>query len=177
MFNDNKKNGFTLIEIMVASSIFIIVMVIAVGAILALVNGNRKAQALSSVVSNLNISLESMIRDIRTGTDYSITGSAGKNVITFTNSDSNTTVYSLVDGVGCTSCVIHKSITGSVNFDGDITAPEVTISALSMVSRGIPSGDGLQPEVLFLVKGTAGDARYASPFNIQTLISQRVLDS
>lgn len=68
----NKKNqsAFTLIEVMVSVSIFLIVMVIALGAVLAIVDGNKKTQAITSVSNNLNATVESMVRDIKTGYSY-----------------------------------------------------------------------------------------------------------
>src|SRR3989344_8697452 len=52
--------GFTLVEMIVAIALFSIVMVVSVGALLALVTANRKAQALQSVMNNLNIALDGM---------------------------------------------------------------------------------------------------------------------
>lgn len=167
---DKKKEGFTLIEIMVASSIFIIVMFIAVGAILSLVDGNRRAQALSSVVSNLNISLESMVRDIRTGTNYQIPGS--NDSISFNNSDGDPTTYSLSSN----SIVKYVTHNGSTLESGPITAPEVNVSSLTFLSKGI-GADQIQPLVLLQIVGSVGTGKYTSPFTIQTLISQRVLEN
>ncbi|MBX9765465.1 type II secretion system GspH family protein, partial [Patescibacteria group bacterium] len=47
------RRGFTLVELMVAVSIFAIVMMIGVGALLSLVQTNRRAQAINSVMNNL----------------------------------------------------------------------------------------------------------------------------
>jgi len=60
-----KKNGFTLIEMLVAVSLFVFVMLIGVGVLLSIIDANRKARALSSVMNNLNFALESMSRNIR----------------------------------------------------------------------------------------------------------------
>src|SRR5581483_4314819 len=58
-----KVRGFTLIELMVASTIFIIVMVIAISSVLNIINVNRKAQSLNSIMTNLSFALESMVRE------------------------------------------------------------------------------------------------------------------
>lgn len=161
---EHKRKGFTLIEIMVASSIFIIVMFIAVGAILSLVNGNRKAQALSSVVSNLNVSLDSMVREIRTGSNYSFPGNP-KSTIQFTNADGNTTRYSLSESS------IEKLVTnGSITLEtGAITAPDVIIT--SMIFTAAPT---TQPEVLLQINGNVATT---TPFTLQTTISQRAFEN
>src|SRR3569832_199477 len=62
------QRGFTLIEMLVSTAIFAIVMVIALGALLAMSESDRKAQSLKAVINNLNFSLDSMSRSVRTGT-------------------------------------------------------------------------------------------------------------
>ncbi|MBI3632993.1 MAG: type II secretion system protein [Candidatus Vogelbacteria bacterium] len=66
----NRNAGFTLIEIMVSISIFTVVMLITMGALLSLNDSSRKAQALRTVIDNLNFSVEDMNRKIRTGDSY-----------------------------------------------------------------------------------------------------------
>ena len=60
-------SGFTLVEMIVAVALFAVVMLISVAALLALVDANRKAQALQSVMNNLNIALDGMVRSVRMG--------------------------------------------------------------------------------------------------------------
>jgi prepilin-type N-terminal cleavage/methylation domain-containing protein len=64
------KRGFTLIEILVSVGIFSVVMVIALGALLAVSAGERKGETIKSVVNNLDFALESMSRTVRTGLYY-----------------------------------------------------------------------------------------------------------
>src|SRR4051812_37401392 len=64
------KAGFTLVEMLVAIALFSIVMVVAVGTLLSLAAANKKAQALQSVMNNLNISLDGMVRSLRMGTSF-----------------------------------------------------------------------------------------------------------
>ena len=61
-----KNNGFTLIEMMVAISLFAVVMVIVIAALLGVNNANKRAQKIRAVVDNLNYSIEDMTRKIRT---------------------------------------------------------------------------------------------------------------
>ena len=79
--------GFTLIEMMVAVSIFAIVVMISMTAILSIVDSNRKAQSLKSVMNNLNFALETMTRSIKTGHGLQV-GVEGKYVTTYQGSDS-----------------------------------------------------------------------------------------
>lgn len=64
------QNGFTLIEIIVSLAVFSIVAVVALGALLKIISVNAKAQSIQAAVTNLNFSLESMSRELRTGSVY-----------------------------------------------------------------------------------------------------------
>lgn len=76
MLSMNTARGFSLIELMVSVAIFTIVMVIALGSLLAISASERKAETLKSVMNNLNFALDSMSRAIRTGANYHC-GSSG----------------------------------------------------------------------------------------------------
>lgn len=62
--------GFTLIEIMVSLSIFTVVAVIAVGAFLKIIDANKQSQALQTAMNNTSFALESMVREMRVGSNY-----------------------------------------------------------------------------------------------------------
>ncbi len=64
------KKGFTLIEIIVSLAIFTVVAVVAVGAFLKIIDANKKAQTLQTAMNNINFALESMVREIRVGSNY-----------------------------------------------------------------------------------------------------------
>ncbi len=66
----NKKQGFTLIEMIVSLAVFSFVATIAVGALLMLIGTNKQLQDEQSVMTNLSFALDSMTREIRTGTRY-----------------------------------------------------------------------------------------------------------
>ena len=63
-------SGFTLIEIIVSLGVFSVVITIAVGALLMLVAANEQLQSEQVVMTNLSFALDSMTREIRTGTNY-----------------------------------------------------------------------------------------------------------
>ncbi len=68
--NFRSQIGFTLIEMIVALAVFSVVVTIAVGALLMLIASNEQLQAEQSVMTNLSFALDSMTREIRTGTAY-----------------------------------------------------------------------------------------------------------
>lgn len=144
-FKKNKntnKAGFTLIEMMVSVGLFAIVMFISTAVIFSIINGNRKSQSINNVVNNLNFSIESLIRDIKTGYwyncyDYHDPANAGDGI--FNNLALFKTHY------------MGQSPNGGVPPYG--CAPDAPMSHIAFVST--LSGDG-QPHVVeyYLVPGT-----------------------
>src|SRR3989344_4283561 len=68
--NLRTRDGFTLIELLVAVFIFTIVMLVAVGAIIAVNDASKKVRSQKTVINNLDSALEQMYRNIREGYNY-----------------------------------------------------------------------------------------------------------
>jgi prepilin-type N-terminal cleavage/methylation domain-containing protein len=66
----SKQKGFTLIEMIVSLAIFTVVALVAVGALVKIMDANRKSLTLKSSINNLNFALESISREIRMGHSY-----------------------------------------------------------------------------------------------------------
>ncbi len=64
------KKGFTLIEIIVALMIFSIVGVVALTALVRIIDANKKAQTIQDAVIGMSFTMESMTRELRTGSKY-----------------------------------------------------------------------------------------------------------
>lgn len=186
------KKGFTLIEIMVSVAIFSVVMVISLGALLAISASDKKAETLKSVMNNLNFALDSMSRTIRTGVNYHC-GSGGTlsepldcalspgTSFTFLAADGNQVTY-LFDSTPA-NCVQTGSTGGCIKRrigNGDLlqlTAPEVVITNLSFYVVGAPVGDGIQPKVTISLNGSVQVTEtQKTAFNLQTSVTQRLYD-
>lgn len=171
------QKGFTLIEIIVSVGIFVVVMLIAVGAVLNAVDANRKAQNINVVVNNLNLAVESMVRDLRTGSDYLSCGQStpngGFSCVTFTDKDGNPNVmYNMVSN-GAGGFSLEKS--NSPNGSGIITGDEIMLTDVNFLFNGLANNDGPQ-RILLHLKGVAGSGKTKAEFNIETVITSRVLD-
>lgn len=70
MQTKNAQSGFTLIEMIVSLGVFSVIMTIAVGALLILIASNRQLQNEQSILTTLSFALDSMTREIRTGSHY-----------------------------------------------------------------------------------------------------------
>lgn len=179
--------GFTLIELTVSVSLFIVIMLVAVGALLSLVNANRKARSLEGVINNLNITIDGAVRAARMGSRYNCNAAGvppstgadcpeGGNSFSFApyGSDddeaSERFVYTFSDGR------LFRSMDGGSSFV-PVTAPEVAITDLTFYVIGTAKGDEVQPKVVMVIKGTAGETEDTrSTFYIQATAVQRTLD-
>jgi prepilin-type N-terminal cleavage/methylation domain-containing protein len=76
------QSGFTLVEMIVSLAIFAIVVTVSVGALLVLVGTNQRLQGEQSVMTNLSFALDSMTREIRTGSHYFCVSEASASSLT-----------------------------------------------------------------------------------------------
>jgi len=201
-----KNKGFTLIETLVSIALFTIVLVIVGGTVVSVIDINKRNQLVSSVVNNLNYSIDSMVRDIKTGylykCDYTgtmtVTGlkdsaedDSGKCIdsITLISTISGEDIvvkYRFVKAEGVNNGYIEKTIyKNAVPSIYSITDKKnVSIDSVNLT---IKSPDALeckgevcdygQPSVFVVIKGLAGNQSVqASKFYVQTYISQRVIN-
>ena len=188
--NQNKTAGFSLIELMVSVTLFSVVMTISIGSLLSLIDADRKAQALKSVMNNLNFALDSMSRGMRIGTNYHCsTSTAIPPNLDSTNDCVNGGVLVAFEAFNGNSSIstdqiifrfinngIEKSSDGGATFIS-ITAQEVTIENMQFFVVGSSDSDTLQPRIVMTISGVAGvSARAKTNFNLQTTVSQRTLD-
>ncbi|MDP3763112.1 MAG: type II secretion system protein [bacterium] len=173
------KKGFTLIELMTAVSIFIVVMTISMGSIIGVFDANRKSRSLKAVLNNLNLTVESMSREMRFGKNYhcgsggdldlSQNCPSGDTLISFLSSDSVQTTYRL------NGTTIEKQVGSGGDFIA-VTAPEIIIDNLTFYTLGAGTGNTLQPKTVIIIKSHTGANKGRSDFTLQTLVSQRALD-
>ncbi len=173
-------SGFTLIELMTAVSIFLIVVMISMSAIFGVFDANRKSRSLKNVMSNLNLAVEGMSKEMRFGTKYhcGVSGVStapqncpgGDNYITFLSTNNEQITYRL------NGTAIEKDVNGAGFVP--LTAPEVVIEDLKFYVLGAGGSEVnfLQPKVEMHVKSRAGSGRSETKFALQTLVSQRMLD-
>ncbi len=71
------QKGFTLIEMIVSLGIFSIVSTMTVGSLLVLISGNQQLQGEQNAMTNLAFAIDSMTREMRTGSSYVCVGQDG----------------------------------------------------------------------------------------------------
>jgi len=169
-------SGFTLIELMVAVSIFAVVLLIAMGSILTIVDSNRKARTLTEVMNNVNFTLESVTRSIKTGVDPQYdTGEGILSVVGINLSEDSFArqrIYyrrNVVDGNGY---IEKRNGTGAWV---PITSDQINIKRMEVTVAGVL--DFNQPRTQLTIEGEVSvSEKIASSFVIQTTISQRKLN-
>ncbi len=188
----NKTHGFSLIEIMVSLSVFAMVMVASVGALLTIVDANAKAQALYSAMTNLSFAVDSIGRNIRTGYNYLCLSSGdnrlnlsslpsgsddctnGNDAIVFTREKDGYRVGYRLNG----SMLEQREVGGGNDTDWlPITAEATIISNFDVVVEGSTAGDEEQPVASILIEGAVNNGLdIDTKFTLQTKVTQRILN-
>ena len=198
---NRQKNGYTIIETMIAVSLFIIIVMASMEALL---NANvlfQKSQSMRSIMDNLSFIMEDMSRNLRTGYTYHcITGADTLSLASINTAKSGSNCWGIafesatgsvanqsdqwvyyIDNTG----KIFKSILGPYDAASpnwvQLTPDEVVIdtgaSGFSVLGAEPPSGgDRQQPFVTIRLVGTITFKNVATPFSLQTSVSQRVVD-
>lgn len=195
-----KNKGFTLLELMLAITLFSAAMIIAVSALFSVLAFQRKASALQRVQNNVNFAVRSMMADISVGDLYycgisvplgpvdaiapQSCWSGGGSLIAFRNVRDEKTVYWLRNEA-IERCV-DVSASGACDSGSGpnylrLTAASVNIdSVISSFyvdgAEGTSLGDTKQPRVRVGIRATTDVGGETEVMNIQSTISQFLID-
>jgi hypothetical protein len=169
--------------------LFSVVMIVALGAIVTMIDANRKSRAQKTVGDNIDAAMESMTRAIRDGTVYHCDAGIGTSIDIAENcppqgsslfafeplgGDPNTVTDQVVYKLENNS--IKRSLDGGANFLS-LTAPEVVIENMTFRTVSYSASPDEQPKVLIVVSGkVGGDGPSGAAFHMQTTVSQRFTD-
>jgi prepilin-type N-terminal cleavage/methylation domain-containing protein len=207
MLSPTQKNklpcirGFSLIEVLVSLSIFTIVVTISVGALMVLIEANARAQNSQTVMTNLSFALDSITREIRTGTDYfcggyAILPTSGSSISNCVSGDNALSIneggQSLTEnassrriGIRLNNGALERRL-GNGDGDGNVneaedwipmTSESVNVTDLRFYVTGATRSDTESPTVTLYVAGTSGEeGDEQAEFSIQTTVVQQLLD-
>jgi prepilin-type N-terminal cleavage/methylation domain-containing protein len=154
-----KNRGFTVIELMVAMSLFVIVVGVVSGTFIRSLRTQRQLTSLMAANDNASQTLEQMTREIRTGTDFTASGSR----LSFTNDAGEVIAYDLAGG--------------RIERNGrPLTASNVLVTYLAFSTRGATPGDGLSTRVTVMMGVSARGKMESFVTRLQTTVAARVLD-
>ena len=172
--SNNSQCGFTLIEMLVSTALFSIVIVVIMGTILTIIDVNRKSQTLTIVMNDLNFALESFTRTVKTGEFQSVNSEGTQ--MTITNQEEEEVVYKIENEA------IYRRLDEDPNdgFTPDfikLTSDQLKITSGFFKVFNNPGVSNYQPRVLVSLEGSVSiTPRITSAFKIQTTVSQRNLD-
>ena len=204
IFNFKNKiifpNGFSLIELLIAVSIFSIISVIAMGALYSVQNVNTRTQQTQMILDGMNLSMEEMVRDIRYGDIFNCgTDSSNLSLVTIRNDcNVSVTLGNVLVFKPSGSASDNDRIAYYLSNDGHImrwssstatnsqvTAGDVNIKTLHFFVEDTGSvqdstPDYEQPLITIIVSGVTVPPKSSVlpvKFNLQTSVSARRLDN
>lgn len=176
--NLEKERGFTLLELVIAIAIFLTILIILGGMVLAAVRAQRVAIATQQVQDTLRSTLEILGRDVRlaakdtAGTcvgasraDF-IPSSGASSALTFISDRGHCLKYSLI------SQQVHRLIDGAT--DEILTSDNVFITALNFNVFG-EGNDQTQPRIVVRLAAQSKTSNQVT-MQVETTLTQRELD-
>ena len=183
----HKQFGFTLIEVMVAVSIFTIVVTVGIGSLMTVNKGYRQSQLQRTAIDNIAFAMESMAREIRIGTNYTIDGFI-TNPLDLENEEAAKFAFLSFDidnneVIDEEDEVIYLLSQGTIEMYvnnilvGKLTSEDVTVTGLEFILEEQYGNDSKQPYVTIHISAVASGSNQESSILLQTGVSQRLVNS
>lgn len=179
---NNKKSGFTLIELVIAIGLFAVIVSIAIGGFVSALRAQRQVASLLAVNSNLSSVLEQMTREMRTSVGFcenhpdNFDCVSNPNQICFVNANDQTVIYQLSNegtlqrgtsdpGLDCATAAGNAF---------DITSRVVEVTNLQFLISGNEYGDGYLPRITISASARPRRSELTNIVtDIQTTVSAR----
>ena len=183
----NKRQGFTLAELVISVGLFTILMSIAVGGFIQAMRNQRMIISLMAINDGMSLTMEQMAREIRTGYNFCAKNypintlpecnSLGDSEIQFVNANNQVVRYRLSNsgiekGIG-------EEIGGGFVYN-KITADNVDVKNLDFRLSGNNAGDNHPPRITVGVSFSSNSPdvkKLNISIDAQTTISARIIDT
>jgi hypothetical protein len=200
MSSDFRKNGgYSIIEVMVSVTVFLVVIVYGVGTLLSTYSIYNRQNNMRSIMDNLNFIMDDMTRSLRVGYNYECSGSVVSSNAPADCPNGYTIFFEHAEGdpndagdqwgyqvyFNGEKNVLQKTTqSGNPGTWGQMSVPEVDfnggVSLVSVLGSYPPSGgaspDTQQPLVQIRLVGEINDNGNVVPFSLQSTVSQRRVD-
>lgn len=178
----NSWNGFTLLEMLISIGIFSVVVIATIGITLSVTQAQIKAANIQVIQDNIRFSLELMTKEMRTGTNFVISGYCtlvpdaeisfegnSGNRAYFLDSSTNTIMRLKQKIASASDCLVASAL----------TSEEISVDNLKFLLSGQAIGptDG-QPKITITISLTSKSPKFQleSSMNLQTTVIQRLRD-
>ncbi len=199
MHLSRSTHGFTLVEMLVSLALFTIVATMSVGTLLVLITGNARVVGEQTSLTTLSFALDSITREIRTGSEYycdtatQVGSAAVYNSVTAVRNCTTGDVgfsfreagESITGGVGAKRIAYYFS-NGTLwrkvgaNAAEPIVTNDVRITNARFVVTGASplgtSTEMVQPTVSILLEAQSSSSDSGKVFTLQSTVTQRSLD-
>ncbi len=193
--NKRTNKGYTIIETMIAISLFIVIIMAGMGTLLNANLLRNKSEDVRSIIDNLSFILEDMSRNLRTGYNYRCVdngifnnldvplscASGGAIVFEEAHGDVGVTsdqwIYKVESNDGGITFNIWKSTDGGTSYVQLNTSDILinSVSGFSVLGAEEASGNQQQPLVNIRLAGKIKYKEVETPFDLQTSVSQRLI--
>jgi len=167
----SKLKAFTIVELLVAMGVFLILISIVSGGFISALRTQRELTELISINDNANLTLEKIMRELRTGYHFS---KISQSELEFVNAKNKTVSYRFINGA------IERGETNelAVKTYRKIIADNVNIKNFNIKLMGGDAGDGYQTRITIAIS-IVGTSKYLQNIsvNAQMTVSPRTLDS
>ena len=191
-----KNKGFSLVEMLVATGIFMSIMTLAITSLISIMGANKKAQIIKSTIDSVNFAIENMSRDMRMGTDYrcmldngdftniNCPLDIGSTAVRYNNNLGTLSItYQFIDGelkmtvcpATTPSCSATPAYLISKDTGANITSVKFYVIGADCELGGPSCASRTQPRVLITTSGLISvKGSPDTSFNVQTSVSQRI---
>lgn len=164
------KQGFTLVEMLVAIAIFATIMTLAASVFIRALTLQRYAFNLQTAQENANFELEFMAKEIRTSTVASLPNSAclvaTDPTLTIVNQAGETIVY------GSSGNNLTRTVNGTSTIMNSNT---VQFTKVGFCVRGAATGDLRQPQITIVAQVKTPNLQQQAVVDVQTTLSLRTI--
>lgn len=169
-----KNKGFTLVEMMVSVSLFVIVALIVSVAFVTLANIYRKIQSNRAVVDNINFMMDTISYELREGKEWRLDPASkcanGKpncyTTITFTRL--NDTAFNDVVTYSLSGQSVNQTVNSSTPVP--LNSPEVKIDSFEVYSD---PGQAVSKATIIINGIAQATPKITTDFSLQTTVSER----
>lgn len=188
----SKNSGYTLIETMIAISLFLVIVTLGMGALLNASLLHNKSKDMRSIMDSLSFTMDDMSRNLQTGYNYQcISSGAAKTLLgSYSPTPDNKNCWGIAfepSGGGSewayeiiSTNTIIKTADGGQTWV-QLTPNEAVVNTSSsyfsvLGAEPASSGDLQEPFVTIHLTGTITYKTVVTPFSLQTSVSQRQID-